>query len=138
MNRSGYVEDYEHIHLYRQTVQNAIDGKRGQAFLRELAQEMDAMPKNERRLIAGQLIDDYEECCAIGVICKARGVSVGGIDPDDSHAVADAVGIARCMAAEIEFMNDEMRPDITPEDRWVFMRRWVENQLQAEVEHEPS
>ncbi len=37
MSRSGYQDDCEGLNLYRGTVRRAIRGKRGQAFLRELA-----------------------------------------------------------------------------------------------------
>lgn len=54
MSRSGYVDDCENLELYRATVERSIKGKRGQAFLRELAAAMDAMP--EKVLIAEELV----------------------------------------------------------------------------------
>lgn len=44
MSRSGYVDDYEYLELYRASVERAIRGKRGQAFLRELAKVLDSVP----------------------------------------------------------------------------------------------
>jgi len=37
MSRSGYTDDYEHMGLYRKEVENAVKGKRGQSFLKQLA-----------------------------------------------------------------------------------------------------
>lgn len=131
MSRSGYIDDFDDpnlINLYRGTVFRACKGKRGRAFLTELAKAMDAMP--EKRLIENELINEQGECCTIGVVCKSRGIDVSGIDVDDSELVGANVGIARSMAAEIEYLNDEDGPvDETPEQRWVRMRNWVETCL---------
>lgn len=128
MSRSGYSDNYEYIALYTRTVNNAFRGKRGQAFLLELAKAMDAMP--ERRLIAGELIGETGEVCAIGSYCKAKGIDVDAIDYDDPEAVGNLVGVARCMAAEIEYMNDEDGPENeTPEQRWIRMRKWIQKTI---------
>jgi len=130
MSRSGYVDDCDNLNLYRGTVERAIRGKRGQAFLRELATSLDSMP--EKRLIASELIDDKGDVCAIGSVCKMRGIDVGGVDIYDPETIGELVGIARSMAAEIEFENDEHgRFDETPEDRWMRMRQWVSDNLIA-------
>lgn len=139
MSRHGYVDYHDDdlgLGRYRGQVASAIRGKRGQAFLRELADAMDAMP--EKILIAKELIDDEGDCCTIGVICKARGVDVSKIDSTDPHSVAAAVGIAYQMAAEIEYENDDgwyCRRE-TPQERWARMRKWVQRKLvskQAEL-----
>lgn len=132
MSRSGYTDDYDHIHLYRATVERSIRGKRGQAFLRELAEKMDAMP--EKVLIADELIDDSGNCCAIGVVCKARGIGVDNVDYECPDAVGSLVGISRSMAAEIEYENDgdcdSWNPvEETPSERWERMRKWVGDNL---------
>lgn len=132
MSRSGYVDDFDDplaIGRWQQAVNRAIKGKRGQAFLRELAEAMDAMP--EKVLIADELINENGSCCTIGVVCKSRGIDVSTVDYEDTQAVGDAVGIARAMAAEIEFENDQdfWHSDETPADRWKRMRKWVDDQL---------
>ena len=133
MSRSGYTDDVSDDPLasgrWRQAVKRAIKGKRGQAFLRELAAAMDAMP--EKVLITDELIDLYGDCCTIGVVCKSRGLDISTVDYDDPQAVGDAVGIAKAMAAEIEFENDGdfWRRDETPEQRWQRMRKWVADQI---------
>lgn len=132
MSRSGYSDDCDYMDLYRATVERSIKGKRGQAFLLELAEAMDEMP--EKRLIADELVTDSGQVCAIGVVCKARGIDVTGVDIHDPDRVGQLVGISRSMAAEIEYENDE-RPyrDETPEERWTRMRRWVDENLKPEV-----
>ena len=136
MSRSGYSEDCEGLNLWRGAVRSAINGKRGQAFLKELAAAMDAMPKKE--LIREELIN-YESgaCCTIGVVCKSRGIQTDKIDAHDPTSVGKAVGIAMAMAAEIEYLNDEYGEHQTPQERWVRMRKWVgENLLEhAKGEH---
>ena len=117
------------MNLYRSAVDRAINGKRGQKFLRELANTMDAMPI--KRLITGDLINSSNECCTIGVVCKYRKIDVSDIDCEDPEEVGAAVGISRSMAAEIEYENDENYHSIneTPEDRWKRMRAWVSSNL---------
>ena len=127
MSRSG-------IELYRGTVERSINGKRGQAFLRELAAAMDAMP--EKLLIARQLIDRDGDCCAIGVICKSRGLDVGPVDYNCPTAVGDLVGISHSMAAEIEHENDDYFGGETCEQRWQRMRRWVARSLKPAAKTE--
>lgn len=137
MSRSGYSDDLCDDPLdygrWRGRVLSALRGKRGQAFLKELADEMDAMP--EKRLIASELINEEGDCCAIGVVCKSRGVDVACVDVEDYDEVGSLVDIAGPMAAEIEFENDEGSwRNETPEDRWIRMRKWVANQLKAPKE----
>lgn len=133
MSRSGYSDDCENLGLYRMTVERALKGKRGQAFLRELAAAMDAM--SEKILISSELINEHGEVCAIGAVCKARSMDVTNIDESEPELVAKAVGIASSMAAEIAYMNDEARTlDELPSERWQRMRKWVaENLLSGET-----
>lgn len=128
MSRHGYVEDLDIdiLNLYRGTVTRAMRGRRGQVFLRELARCMDDMP--DKILIADELQNEDGDCCAIGVVCKARGINTSKIDYQEPQQVADAVGIARSMAAEIEYMNDDW-PRETPQQRWSRMRKWVDGQI---------
>lgn len=136
MSRSGYSDDFDDkklLNLYRATVERTIKGRRGQAFLQELATAMDAMP--EKVLIRDELIDEDGGCCAIGVVCKARKLDVSKVDCDDPEAVGKLVGISRSMAAEIEYENDEYYGswiDDTPEKRWKRMRKWVAANLKSE------
>ncbi len=135
MSRSGYSDDNDcdiPQELYQQAVNRAISGKRGQTFLHALAEEMDAMPA--KRLIKNELLTDAGEVCAMGVICKARGLDVTEVDECDRDAVGKLLDIAPALAAEIAYQNDQdfERREIreqTPEERWVRMRKWVAGQL---------
>ena len=129
MSRSGYTDDCENLEMWRGAVRRAIRGKRGQAFLREMLDAMDAMPV--KRLISDQLAD-HGEVCAIGVVGAKRGIDMSKIDPDEPKQVADVFGIARALAAEIEYINDEAAfKSETPEERWARVREWIVEQLPA-------
>lgn len=131
MSRSGYNEDCDsnYLYLYRGMIERTIKGKRSQAFLRELAKSLDAMP--EKRLIRNDLITEVGEVCAIGSVCKARGIDVKNVDVTDRDEVGRLVNISGSLAAEIEYMNDEYKTKETPEARWVRIRKWVESNLVA-------
>jgi len=129
MSRSGYSDDCGGWDLicWRGAVKSALKGKRGQAFLIELRDAMDAMPA--KRLIADSL-EAEGEFCTIGVVGAKRGVDMAVLDPDDREAVGEAFGISPAMASEIVFMNDEGSWQAeTPEQRWVRMRKWVESNI---------
>lgn len=107
MSRSGYSDDCDGWDLirWRGAVNSAIKGKRGQAFLRELAAALDAMP--DKRLIADELQTAEGDYCTIGVLGAARGIDMSKLDPDDRETVAAAFNIAPALAAEIVYENDE-------------------------------
>ena len=54
MSRSGYTDDCENLEMWRGAVRQAIRGKRGQAFLREMLLALDEM--SNHRLIQDDLI----------------------------------------------------------------------------------
>lgn len=129
MSRSGYSDDLDTWDMirWRGQVASAIRGQRGQQLLRELAEAMDAMP--DKRLIANEL-----ECegsyCALGVVGHARGIDMRSIDPEDSEEVASVFNIARQLAKEIVFINDEAGYwQETPERRWARVRQWVDSKI---------
>ena len=131
MSRSGYVDDSENWDLirWRGAVNSAIIGRRGQSFLKELLAALDAMP--EKKLIANTL-ESNGEYCALGVVGKARGVDLKSLDPEDSETVADTFNIARALAKEIVYMNDEgLWYGATPEKRWQYVREWVAKQVKG-------
>jgi hypothetical protein len=133
MTRHGYcdeIEDQLEYGRWRAQVLSAIRGKRGQAFLRELAAAMDAMP--EKVLIAEELINAEGDCCTIGVVCRARGLDVSAVDVDCPDQVGDLVGIAKQLAAEIEYENDDWCRGMSPADRWQHMRKWVDSHLKPQ------
>lgn len=143
MSRSGYSDDCDGWALirWRGAVTQAIRGRRGQQLLRELAAALDAMP--DKRLIAGELQAEGEYC-ALGALGAARGLDMGGIQPEDREAVARAFGCAKALAAEIMFENDDdcsaywhpRWPERVGEQeaRWHRMRAWVAQHLQPVAE----
>lgn len=135
MSRSGYVDDYDgdvSIHLYRGSVERALRGRRGQAFLREMAAALDAMPVKE--LVADEVVRDSEHVCAMGAVALARRLDVSKIDPEDYYAVSKLLNIAPSMAREIAFENDDDFGSRTeaPAARWKRMRKWVDANLLPE------
>ncbi|MGE0206128.1 MAG: hypothetical protein AB7E70_21575 [Hyphomicrobiaceae bacterium] len=150
MSRSGYTEDddlfYNQAALYRSTVRNALRGRRGQAFLRELAAALDAMPKKE--LLARTVVRSGE-CCALGALAMRRGVDLSPIDYEDDDAAEDGdwttewlrdrLGILDCVAREVVYQNDEAYwHHEEPSDRWARMRAWVESKIQRAPEETQS
>lgn len=146
MSRSGYSEDCDNLGLWRGAVQRAIAGKRGQAFLREMADALDAMPVKE--LVADDVVRDSEHVCAMGAVIVRRKIDVSEVDIYDADATADLLGIAGALAKEIAYENDEcgrsydvegppqwgyVRPsrDETPGERWTRMRAWVAANLRT-------
>lgn len=129
MSRSGYSDDlddlWQHIR-WRGAVQQAIKGARGQAFLREMIKAFDAMPV--KQLVASEL-EDGDLVCAVGAVGRARGVDMSTLNPEDYEGVADKFGIARAMAQEIFFLNDEYTPSETPEQRYASMYGWAKSML---------
>jgi hypothetical protein len=133
MSRSGYTHDcdYGTLNLYRANVDRAIRGKRGQAFLREMAAALDAMPVKE--LVADDIVRDDMHVCALGSVALARKLNVSDPDPYDRDFVAAAFGITSMLACEVAYENDErgfvyegnIRREETPAERWTRMRRWV-------------
>lgn len=135
MSRSGYNEpDFSSREerwawmRYRGSVASAIRGRRGQAFLRELRDALDAMP--QKTLISDRLQSD-EGVCAIGAVAARRGLDVEGVDAYDSDSVAALFGIAAPMARELVDTNDEAWAH-TGADRWRAVRRWVGRNIQED------
>ena len=132
MSRSNY--DYDDgdewaMIRWRGAVTSAIRGKRGQAFLRELRDALDAMP--EKILIADELIDAEGDVCAIGTVGIKRGIDLKVIDPDDYDSISKLFDIPKALVREIEFENDEAMAWLaeTPQQRWARIRRWVVAQI---------
>ncbi len=133
MSRSGYTDDYDtewQLIMWRGAVKSAIRGKRGQAFLKEMLTALDALP--EPQLIDGYL-EFHGQVCAVGSVGVQRGIDMSKIDAHDPYSVAKAFGIARAMAAEIEFINDDdygWRKE-TPEQRFQRVRSWVVSKIKC-------
>jgi len=135
MSRSGYSDDNDNWGLWRGAVLSAINGKRGQAFLKELLIDLDAM--EHKQLIVGTL-ENWGEFCTMGVIGNARGIDMKYLDPCAETEFSKAFGISEAMAKEIVFMNDEYGTcgrlkNETPGERWIRMRQWVAGNITPEL-----
>jgi hypothetical protein len=133
VSRSGYSDEGDNLGLWRHAVERALRGKRGQAFLREMAAALDAMPTKE--LVAEEVVRDSEHVCALGSVALARKLDVSNLDIYDGEDMGQAFGISRAMAQEIAYMNDEwVRPGReTNAERWTRMRKWVDENTRAET-----
>lgn len=131
-NRSGYSEDCENLNLYRGTVARATYGKRGQAFFRDLVAALDAMPV--KRLIEG-MFEVQGEICALGSLARQRGLDMNRLSAADNDERGEMLGIARQLAAEVMYENDEgyFGPRETPEQRWTRVRAWAAAQVRGDT-----
>lgn len=129
MSRSGYSEDLDHWTMirYRGQVASAIRGSRGQEFLRDLVDSLDALP--EKKLIANHL-DCGDGVCAIGSVGRKRGIDLNQLDPENIERVASIFDIAEQLAREIVYENDEaVWGDEDPSKRWLRMRNWAQGRI---------
>lgn len=149
MSRSGYSDDGEDsgLWLYRANVDRAIAGKRGQKFLRDLVEALDAMSIKE--LIEGVLQEDdpiafidsdgrllpaQVQVCAIGSVGLWRGMDMSELNPDYTDVVAKAFGIGEMLVRETVYENDEGSYNReTPAQRWQRMRDWAVKNLKDTV-----
>ncbi len=132
MSRSGYSTDVDRteLNLYRGTVAMAMRGKRGQRFFRDLVAALDAM--SDKCLVAEAFQEDGD-VCALGCLMRARGLDVPEGDNVEAEYAAEPLDIARSLANETTYENDECGPrSETPEERWARMRKWaVSNLMEA-------
>jgi len=110
MSRSGYSDDLDNWSLicWRGAVNSALRGQRGQKFLHELRDALDALP--EKKLIEHEFQRADGSCCAIGAVGKARGINMVGMDAEaatDTGYLTETFNIADAMVREVEFMNDD-------------------------------
>lgn len=136
MSRSGYSTDLDNWDLirWRGQVASAIRGKRGQKFLTDLLAALEALPV--KRLIADDLQDGDGEVCAIGALGASRGLDMSKVDPEDPDQVAAVFDVARQLASEIAFENDESWRHETPEERYDRMIRWVKARILPDAQRE--
>lgn len=131
MSRSNYSDDLDNWALikWRGMVTSATRGKRGQQFFKDLLAALDAMP--EKVLIQDDLQNEEGDVCAIGSLGKARGIDMSKLDPHDPPQIAEAFGIASCLAQEVVYENDEYPRSYaeTPAQRWERMRMWTIRQI---------
>lgn len=125
--------------LWRNIVNRAIHGKRGQQALRELEQALLALP--HKRLIDGELCD-RRDVCVVGALGLYRKVQAGmtpeqalddlpfiDTDFDTAWYGRDELGLTETLAWELGRINDEKFAKLTPEERYEAMLAWVRDQL---------
>lgn len=141
--------------LYAQSVQNAINGKRGQTALLELEEALLAMP--EKRLIEGELyredfpgvagtevVPEKGGVCAVGAMVIHRKMKAGMTREQAMEAVAkkfgagyhdtvacakEELGLLTTLATEFAFVNDEEACACSPEERYGIVLAWVRKNL---------
>jgi hypothetical protein len=147
-SRSGLISSNDCDHWsyirWRGAVASAIKGKRGQAFIRELKEALEAMPA--KRLIKDELINAEGEVCAVASVMKARGLDASSVHVDDYDRIAELLGVNAKLIQEIEWENDHARKfyvlpytgyayqakthyDESPEQRWKELHGWCEANL---------
>lgn len=114
---------------YRGALASAMRGRRGQRFLLEIRQALEAMP--DHRLGTGALVSAEGEVCPIGALGMIRGIDMSRIDPDDPGAVAAAFDVSSKVVAELTYYNDDVWGDVSPEERWRLMCWWVSEQIRS-------
>lgn len=140
MSRHEYCDcddlDQQDMAMWRGRVMSAIRGRRGQQLLRDLRDALDAMP--EKRLIAGSL-QNTDGVCALGSVCVYRNLNIDDLkfdgDEDDdplwtNEHLSERLNIAECLVREVEYENDEFAG--SPEERWEYMRKWVDRHIKPE------
>lgn len=140
VSRSGYSDDYDGDgappEFWEAAVKRAVTGKRGQAFMREMLSALDAMPV---KALEKSVLVKGTACCAMGAVAIARKLDTSGVDAECTREVGNLLGIARSLAGEIAFHNDDdfghlALSNETPEQRWVRMRAWVAEQIEVRPE----
>lgn len=148
MTRSGYTDYCEwgedRMALFERSLLNAIEGRRGQALLAELADALDAMP--DKILISHALQDTDGAVCTLGCIAKRRGIEVPITPVDEDFGdeedeewwlefLADRLKAPKILVRELVYENDECR-GVTPAERWQHMRKWVAAHIKKGEERE--
>jgi hypothetical protein len=133
MSRSGYSDegnsDNWALIRWHGAVNSAINGKRGQAFLREALAALDALP--EKKLISGEL-ESQGQVCLLGAVGKSRGMQMDRIDPEDHETIANCFRIPNALACELMWFNDDAVGywrEETPEQRFTRMRQVIQDMI---------
>ncbi len=144
--------------LWDANCRRSLKGKAGQRELRELKTALLALP--EKRLIKDALTDEQGGMCAIACYGKHKGVDLSKFDDEDeSDEVGIAGGMPRLVAWKVVALNDitldtvwevahgpverghgiykggiALIRDMTPEERYAAVLKWVNQQLGEPVD----
>lgn len=166
MSRHGYSDDYSNEWhdiaangRWKASLNRAIKGKRGQAFLRAFIDQLESMPLDKRELGADSITEPSGAMCSLGVMLHANGKPAPSPESESylgpfegweewetrewwtenaGPAIAEDLNIAKSMAEEIMYVNDEWfnPPRDCPRQRerrlrWAYMLRWAKSKLVA-------
>lgn len=153
MSRISYCDDEDfqnQAYLWQANQERSINGRKGQAALRELESALLALP--EKRLIAGELENAVGEVCAVGALAKFKGkenprvaANEDKVPLEDSEVLpeeleevtidlAQELGMPRMIAVAVVHENDDCWPaSITPEQRYNKVLAWTQQQLSGKV-----
>jgi len=111
MSRNEWISVDTLINLQQQALRRSIEGKRGQAFLLELIEALDAIP--DKKLYNGKLVTTEGGCCALGALGIKRGLNLEALNDEENTAILSKVfNIAPSLVAEIMYLNDESLVDV--------------------------
>jgi len=132
MSRSGYSEDCDDVLMFGRwnaQVNSAIRGKRGQKFLLDLVNALDALP--EPKLISDDLEQDGAYC-ALGALGKYRGIDLDNLDTYEYEKLGSNFDIAEQLARETMYINDECGSK-NDGQRWQTVRNWALSKLSKQT-----
>ena len=144
-------------HWWQNDLRRALTSKRGQRILRDIEAALLALP--EHKLIADQIIDvvDWDEngdpvetprffgVCAVGAYAVHRKMVEGTpwneavlelgeeypveVDCFETQQLGQSLGLARTVAWQLAYLNDERFASCTPEERHAGVLYWVRGQI---------
>jgi hypothetical protein len=137
MSRVTYNEDDQWGWIrWAGAAKKAINGKQGQALLKELEAALLALP--EPKLIAGEFAMSDGEVCALGALALARGVPAEEMAKweEDPETAETKLGMSYTLAWEIIAANDDgaypghsYYAKWTDEKRYEYVLNWIRQHL---------
>ena len=129
--------------LWPSIAKRATEGKRGQKLLKELEDALLELP--DKRLISGAFAHGGE-VCALGSVAVKRKVAAGVTRHQALSEVADEfvneyedqldheetglrLKMSKVLAWEIMFANDDHGSKATPEERYQYVLKWVQDRI---------
>lgn len=135
MSRISWSDDEDfpgQFGLWQSNCSRSLQGKQGQKELRALRDALLALP--DKRLICGSLVDEAGEVCAVGAYARHKGVDLAKFDPEyATDDVGIESGMPRLVAWKVVEINDFQFGYLTPEQRYMKILAWVEQQLAPQM-----
>lgn len=157
--RIGYSDDEDfpgQFELWQANCQRSLNGKKGQAALKEL--EVALLALRDKRLIADKLQDANGDVCALGALARYKGQLIATAEAEDGaedeweendmdaemEEFGVSLGMPRLVAWKVVSKNDiEIRGTydyskeprgtfvpVTPEQRYERLLAWVQQKIQ--------